>query len=171
MLGSWAYVRAHQAELDGMAAAIIFDSGDGRMKGYSLSGRKDILAAVREALKPVSSLNVQELASDVDARSDNLDFLLEGVPTLVAVQDPVDYILHYHAASDTFDKVNIAELKRHVAAAAVTAYALADREQLLGTRQSRAEVEQLLKETGLDQNMKLEGFWPMWDKGNRGHEP
>ena len=50
MLGSAAYARAHRNELDAMDAAIIFDSGIGRVTGYSLSGRKDVADFVKEAL-------------------------------------------------------------------------------------------------------------------------
>jgi carboxypeptidase Q len=170
MLGSWAYAKTHRAELDRMIAAIIFDSGIGAVTGYSLS-RKDILPAVRDALEPVQSLGVKEFTVDTDIDTDNFDFLLEGVPTLVANQEPANYMLNYHAASDTFDKVNISELKRHAAIAAVTAYALADRQDRIGPRQSRAQIEQLVKESGLDQNMKAEDMWPLWEKGDRGRQP
>jgi len=67
--------------------------------------------------------------------------------------------------------VDIDELKRHVAIAAVTAYALADAQQRIGPRQSRAVIEQLMKDTDLGQEMKLEGFWPAWEKGERGRQP
>ena len=63
MLGSWAYARAHRAELDRMVAAVIFDNGNGRVTGYSLEGRKDVLAAVRDALAPIESLGVKEFTT------------------------------------------------------------------------------------------------------------
>ena len=47
MLGSRAYVEAHETDLDNMDAAVIFDAGDGPITGFSLGGRKDMLAAVR----------------------------------------------------------------------------------------------------------------------------
>jgi carboxypeptidase Q len=169
MLGSWAYARAHRPELDHMTAAVIFDSGNGAVTGYSLGGRKDLLPTVREALEPVKSLGVKDFTFDIETGSDDFDFLLEGVPTLVANQAPANYMLNYHAASDTFDKVDIAELKRHVAIAAVTAYALADREQRIGPRQSRAEVDQLLKDDGLDRKAAMK--WSLWQKGERGRQP
>lgn len=168
LLGSWAYARSHRAELDRMIAAIIFDAGTGRVTGYSLGGRKDILPAVREALEPVASLGVNDFTLDADSGTDNLDFLLEGVPTLVANQEPANYMLNYHAASDTYDKVDFDALKRHVAIAAITAYALADREERIGPRQSRAEVEQLMKDTALDADLKRQEMWPQWEKGERG---
>jgi len=171
LLGSAAYAHAHQAELDHMIAAIIFDSGNGKVTGYALGGRKDIVAPVRAALEPIASLGVKDLTLDAGMDTDNFDFLLAGVPTLVGNQDPANYMLNYHAASDTFDKVDIAELKRHAAVAAVTAFALADAEQRIGPRLSRAETEQLLEETGLDKEMKETGFWPLWEKGVRGRAP
>jgi Zn-dependent M28 family amino/carboxypeptidase len=170
MLGSWAYAKAHRAELDRMIAAIVFDSGIGAVTGYSLS-RKDILPGVRDALQPVQSLGVKELTVEADIDTDNFDFLLEGVPTLVGSQEPANYMLNYHASSDTYDKVDITQLKRHVAIGASTAYALADRRDRIGRRQSRAEIEQWMKETGLDENMKAEGMWPLWEKGDRGRQP
>ena len=103
--------------------------------------------------------------------TDNFDFLIEGVPTLVANQEPANYMLNYHAASDTFDKVDITELKRHVAIAAITAFALADNPTRIGARQSRKELEQMFHETGLDQQMKDAGFWKYWQSSERGRQP
>jgi carboxypeptidase Q len=171
LLGSAAYAHAHRAELDNMIAAIIFDSGIGKVTGYALGGRKDIVEPVRAALEPIASLGVKDFTMDAGMDTDNFDFLVEGVPTLVANQDPANYMLNYHAASDTFDKVDIAELKRHSGIAAVTAFAVADAEQRIGPRQSRAEIEQLLRDSGLDKEMQEAGFWPLWEKSVRGREP
>ena len=171
LLGSAAYAHAHRAELDNMVAAIIFDSGIGKVTGYALGGRKDIVAPVRSALEPVAALGVKDFTLDAGMDTDNFDFLIEGVPTLVANQDPANYMLNYHASSDTFDKVDVAELKRHVAIAAVTAFALADAPERIGPRRSRAEIEQLMRETGLDKDMQEAGFWPLWEKSVRGRLP
>jgi carboxypeptidase Q len=171
MLGSWAYARAHRAELDRMIAAVIFDAGTGAAIGYSLSGRQDVLAAVNEVLEPLNSLGAKKITIDADGGTDNLDFLLEGVPTLVANQEPANYMLNYHAASDTYDKVDFSNLKRNVAIAAITVFALADGPGRIGPRQSRAEIEQLMKVTGLDRDLKNQGMWPLWEKGERGRQP
>jgi carboxypeptidase Q len=171
MLGSWAYTRAHRAELDRMIAAVIFDAGSGAATGYSVGGRHDTLAAVNEVLKPLDSLDANKFTFDADSGTDNLDFLLEGVPTLVANQEPANYMLNYHASSDTYDKVDFANLKRNVAIAAITAFALADAPNRIGPRQSRAEIEQLMKITGLDADLKNQGMWPLWEKGERGRQP
>src|SRR5271168_2987767 len=154
MLGSWAYVKAHDAELDKIRAVIIFDSGVGRVTGYSLGGRHDMEDPVREVLKPLAAWDVDRHTPDADIGTDNFDFLLQGVPTLVANQEVANYLQNYHAASDTLDKVDIRELKLNTVLAAVTAWGLADRIEPIGKRQSRAELEFLMKETGLDKELQ-----------------
>jgi carboxypeptidase Q len=171
MLGSAAYAHAHRAELDRMIAAVIFDSGVGRIIGYSLGGRKDIEPAVREALQPLHTFTPLDFTFDAGMDTDNFDFILEGVPTLEANQEPANYMLNYHAASDTYDKVDFKELKRSVAVAAITAFALADRPERIGPRQSRPQIEQLFQQTGLDKELKQAGFWPLWEKSERGRQP
>jgi hypothetical protein len=171
MVGSRAYVEAHRAELDRTIAAIVFDSGSGIVTGYSVPGRKDMIPALRDALVPLKPLGVNNLTDDAAIETDNFDFLLEGVPTLLPNQEIANYLPNYHSPTDTFGKVNIANLKKQTAIAAITAYALADDPQRIAARQSRAEIEQLLQDTGLDRQMKLEGFWPEWQTGKRGRMP
>ncbi len=167
-LGSWAYVRTHRAEMDRTVAAVVYDEGIGRVTGYSLGGRRDVEAGVREILKPIESWGSNRHTTDAFIGTDNLDFLLEGVPTLVANQEEANYLPNYHASSDTFDKVDIRELKLHAALAAVTVFGIAENSERLGKRQSRAEIEALLKETALDKQMQALGLWPMWEQGQRG---
>jgi carboxypeptidase Q len=171
LLGSWGYVRAHRAELDKYRGVVIFDAGVGRVTGYSLGGRHDIAAAVQEILKPFAGWGADNQTLDAPSGTDNLDFLLEGVPTLVANQEVGNYLQNYHAASDTFDKVDIRELKLNTVLAAVTAWGIADRLEPIGNRQSRAEIEALLKATGLDKELQDTGMWKDFQSGARGRQP
>jgi carboxypeptidase Q len=170
-IGSFEYVRAHRAELDKIRAMITFDAGVGRVTGYSLGGRRDIEAGVREVLRPLESWGANNHTFDASFGTDNFDFLLEGVPTLVANQEEANYLSNYHAASDTLDKVDMRELKLHTVMAALTAWGIADRLEPLGKRLSRAELDILVKETGLDQQLKLLGYWDAWQSGARGRKP
>ena len=170
-IGSYEYVKAHRAELDKIRAMITFDAGIGRVTGYSLGGRRDIEAGVREVLKPLESWGANDHTVDASFGTDNLDFLLEGVPNLVANQEEANYLPNYHAASDTLDKVDIRELKLHTALAALTAWGIADRTEPLGKRLTRAELDALVKETGLDRQMKALGYWDAWQTGARGRKP
>ena len=170
MFGSWQYVRAHRPEMDKTRAVIVYDSGVGRVRGYSLTGRGDIENGIRDVLKPLDSWDVTHHTLEGDIGTDNWDFALEGVPTFVAGQDEANYLPNYHAASDTFDKVDLRELKINTALAAVTAWGIADRGEPIGKRLSRQEVEALLRETKLDERMKQLGYWESWQNGTRGRE-
>jgi carboxypeptidase Q len=170
-IGSYEYVKAHRAELDKIRAMITYDSGIGRVTGYSLGGRRDIEGGVREVLKPLEAWGANNHTYDASFGTDNFDFMLEGVPTLVANQEEANYLPNYHAASDTLDKVDMRELKLHTVIAALTAWGIADRAEPLGKRLSRAELDVLVKETGLDQQLKALGYWDAWQSGTRGRKP
>jgi carboxypeptidase Q len=171
LYGSWAYVKEHRAEMDKYRGVVIFDSGVGRVTGYSLGGRRDIEPAVREILKPFAGWGVDDHSYDASWGTDHFDFLLEGVPNLVANQEVANYLQNYHAASDTFDKVDIRELKLNTVLAAVTTWGIADRAEPIGPRYSRAQIEILMKESGLDQELKTLGMWADWESGARGRKP
>src|SRR6266403_3087158 len=96
-VGSFEYVKAHRTELDKIRAMITYDSGIGRVTGYSLGGRRDIEAGVREVLKTLESWGANNHTYDASFGTDNFDFMLEGVPTLVANQEEANYLPNYHA--------------------------------------------------------------------------
>jgi Iap family predicted aminopeptidase len=172
MLGSWAYARAHRgADLDRVVAYMNFDGGVGRVTGYSTGGREELVAELEEILRPVGSWGMNQHTTDATSGSDHVDFLLEGVPTLDVGQEEGNYIVNYHASSDTLDKVDFLALKIQTAYAAVTMMGIANREQRFAPRKSRAEVEALIRKTGFDTYMKRNGMWPQWEKGERGRQP
>jgi hypothetical protein len=169
--GSQAFAHAHRAELDRMVAGIFIDCGAGHVTGYSLEGRNDLLAAVGQTLEPLRSIGAMTYTLDAPADPDNLDFELEGIPTLVTNRNVASDKSSDRPGPESVDGVNRAELKRSVAIAAVAAYALADASARLGHRQTRAEVEQLLRNSGLEQILKNDGGWTAWENGGRGRQP
>jgi carboxypeptidase Q len=171
MIGSWGYVREHRAELDKYRGVVVFDSGVGRVTGYSLGGRADLEPGINEILKPFAGWGVNHHTLDAEWGTDHFDFMLEGVPTLVANQEIANYLPNYHAASDTFDKVDIRELKLNAVLAAVTTWGIADRTEPLGPRLNRAEMEKLVKQTGLEEQLKIQGYWDVWQSGARVRQP
>ena len=168
MWGSAGYVRRHAAELDHHRAVVIFDGGSGRISGFFLNGREDLRQPLNEALNAVTGLNASVHTIDGIDGTDNFDFLLSGVPNLVANEDPISYLPEYHAESDVFDVVNGREAKAGVAIASAVVWGLAETSALPLKRQSRAEVENLLKETKLDEQMKVLGQWQYWVTKKRG---
>jgi hypothetical protein len=168
MWGSAGYVAKHRAELSNHVAVVIFDTGSGHTSGFYLNGRDELRKPVNGALSAVAGLGATEHVMDALDGTDNFDFLLSGVPNLVAIQDPAPYLPDYHAESDTFDRSNLKEQKATEAVAAALAYGLAEMAERPASRQSRQEVEQLIERTKLDQQMKLFGQWEPWQTGKRG---
>jgi hypothetical protein len=169
--GSFAEVRQHRGELDRVKAQVIFDIGSGRTTGFSLGGRADLQPAVDAALAPASARGPFTQTTDAFIGTDNYDYLVEGVPTLVANQDGRPYLPDYHAESDTFDKVDQEQLKANTAVAAALTWGLAELPAAPAPRQSRAEVEALVRATGLVEQMKLFGLWEPFVRGERGRAP
>jgi hypothetical protein len=63
------------------------------------------------------------------------------------------------------------ELKLNTVIAALTAWGIADRAEPIGKRLTRAELDALVKQTGLDEQMKVLGYWEQWQSGARGRRP
>jgi carboxypeptidase Q len=169
-VGSHHYAVAHRTELDKIAGVVIFDSGIGRVTGFSLGGRRDVFNAAAALVAPLKSLDAAKLTTDADWGTDNFDFLLEGVPTFVANQKEANYLLNYHAMSDTFDKVDLVELKTHVVEASVLTIGLANAPDAPGPRLHHAEIEKTLYETHLADQLKTFGMWSDWESGKRGRK-
>jgi Peptidase family M28 len=171
MTGPWAYLKGHGNELDHVPAAILFEAAANPLNRFLLNGRRDIEVGVQEALKPIESMSVTNLGFDAPFDAESLDFLLQGVPIVVASGATGLTPEVARDRSNSPDKINIEDLKRNTAIAAVTAFGVAERAEPVGRRQSRAEIELLLKTTGLDEQMKNAGLWPLWESGKRGRLP
>jgi carboxypeptidase Q len=168
LIGSRMYVVDHRNELEKAAGVVIFDSGTGKVTGFSTGGRKDTIAAAQDMLAPLEQFGATSLTPSAESGTDHFDFMLEGVPTFVADQEEANYLVNYHATSDTYDKVDFPQLKKHVAEAAVLSFALASSVEHVGPRLDRAQIEQTLHETRLDDELKAMGMWDDWVNGKRG---
>ncbi len=170
LLGSRAYSRAHRPELDKAAGVIIYDSGTGKTTGFSDGGRKDLVDTAKRLIAPLQQFGVVDMKTDMEWGTDHFDFMLEGVPTFVADQEEANYLENYHAISDTFDKVDFAQLKKDVAEAAEFSFALANLPERIGPRFTRAQIEQSLRETHSDEMLKANGLWDAWESGELGRQ-
>jgi carboxypeptidase Q len=170
LLGSRAYALAHRSELDKAAGVIIYDSGTGKTTGFADGGRKDVLDTARRLIAPLKQFGVTEVKTDMEWGTDHFDFMLEGVPTFVADQDEANYLENYHAVSDTYDKVDFAQLKKHVAEAAAFSFELANLPEKIGPRFDRTQINQSIRETHSEEMLKNAGLWDDWQSGRLGRE-
>jgi len=168
LLGSRAYSTAHRPELDKAAGVVIWDSGTGKTTGFASGGRQDVLATARHLIVPLRQLGLTELKTDMEWGTDHFDFMLEGVPSFVADQDEANYLENYHAVSDTYDKVDFAQLKKDVAEAAVFSFGLANLPEKIGPRLSHAQIEQSIRDTHSEEMFKASGTWDAWQSGRIG---
>ena len=170
LLGSRAYSREHRPELDKAAGVVIYDSGIGKTTGYSDGGRKDVLDTAKRLIAPLQQFGVTEMKTDMEWGTDHFDFMLEGVPTFVADQEEANYLENYHAVSDTYDKVDFTQLKKHVAEAAEFSFALASLPDKIGPRFTRPQIEESIRETHSDEMFKANGLWEAWESGRLGRQ-
>lgn len=170
LLGSRAYAFNHRAELDRAAGVIIYDSGTGKTTGFSVGGRADIVPAARQLIAPLGQFDVKEIKTDMEWGTDHFDFMLEGVPTFVADQQEANYLENYHAVSDTYDKVDFAQLKKHVAEAALLSLELANVDQKIGPRLTHDQIEQTMRDSHSVEMLKANGIWDDWVNGRRGRQ-
>jgi len=168
LIGSRMYAVAHRDELDKAAGVVVYDGGTGKTTSFSTGGRKDLVASAQPLVAPLEQFGANKLIPTAESGTDHFDFMLEGVPTFVAEQEEANYLVNYHAVSDTYDKVDFAQLKKHVAEATALSFALADAPGRVGPRLDRAQIEQTLHETHMDDELKAMGMWDEWANGMRG---
>ena len=168
LFGSEAYVLQHAAEMAGHVAMITFDTGSGHTTGFYLNGRGDLRQPIDQALATVPGLGAADDSREAIDGTDNFDFLLSGVPNLIARQEWAPYLPNYHAETDVYEAVNVREARRNAALAAVLVWGLAEDPARPAPRQSRAEVEKLLRDMRLDEQMKSFDQWDDWAAGKRG---
>ena len=152
------------------AGVIVYDAGTGKTTGFSSGGRSDVDETAKQIIEPLRQFGVTELKNDMEWGTDHFDFMLEGVPTFVADQEEANYLVNYHAVSDTYDKVDFPQLKKHVAEAAEFAFSLANLPEKIGPRFTRAQIEQSIHETHSDELFKAFGLWDAWESGNLGRQ-
>jgi hypothetical protein len=166
--GSRSYVTRHRNELDGFVAYLNIDGGIGSVNGFAVAGRPEVLTAIEEVMAPLEEWGVTEHLLDTYGGSDHVDFLLEGIPILDANQPVANYLANYHASSDTLDKVSLRDLRLNAAVMATAILGISEREERVGSRLSRAEVEALVQDTGFASYLEEEGIWEEFLAGTRG---
>ena len=160
MIGSIAYVRRHQDEMDRTVAALIMDIGAGRPLGWFSMGRTDLDEEIRELMKPLDRFGVSAIEHSAFAATDNAPFMAEGVPNLIMLQDDAPYFPVHHTAADTFDKANPRDYSIAVATLAATTFMIADNPKRFGRRLTRDEVKKMAADTKVAEQWRAAGIWP-----------
>ncbi len=132
LFGSKAYVQAHKDELPKTTAALVHDTGTGKVVGVSLSGRPALKPIMEAELATLKELGVKDVTpGGLFGGSDHASFEQGGVPGFLFVQDPAEYRLTHHSQSDTLDKAREPDLIQGAQVMAVAAVRIANLPSLL----------------------------------------
>jgi Zn-dependent M28 family amino/carboxypeptidase len=165
--GSLGYTLSHAAELDSHVMAGSVDIGCGRITGFFTGGRPDVASLMDRLLAPMAGRGPFAQVDVPVVGTDNLDFMLQGVPNLIANHEPAQYGPSYHARSDTREQCEPRQLRLNAAILAAVTWALANDDAVL-PRQTRDDLERLMEKTDLDDQLKIMGMWGDWLDGTRG---
>ena len=154
-LGSRAYVKAHEAELDRLKAVLIMDSGAQSPKGFQIQGRADLESSLAQTLVPLRSFGAAGLSLEASFDQDHAPFVVVGVPAFSLWVEEGEYDTHHHTVIDTFDKVDPRMLAVDTAVMAIAAYALADAPQPPGRRLAENEAAELMQRTGVASTRRM----------------
>jgi len=129
--GSRAYVAAHRDELPRISAALIHDTGTGRVISISLMRNYQLEETMTSVMAPLHSLGLLELSERFMGGSDHASFEEAGVPGFFCIQDPAEYFQTHHTQADTFDQAHEADLVEGAQVMAAVAYNIAQLPELL----------------------------------------
>jgi hypothetical protein len=168
--GSYGYTLAHAAELNRHVMASSYDIGTGRITGFFTGGRAELIPVLDRALAPVAGLGPFTHLDIPIVGTDNYDFMMQGVPNLVANQESANYGPNYHARSDEFGRADLRQLRLNAAIAAATTWGFATLDFSL-PRGSALQVDSLVRNTDLGDQMKSFNVYEAWAAGKRGLRP
>jgi hypothetical protein len=168
--GSYGYTLSHATELDRHVMASSYDIGTGRITGFFTGGRPELVPILERALLAVEGLGPFTQVNVPIVGTDNYDFMMQGVPNLVANQESANYGPNYHARSDEYDKVDLRQLRLNAAIAAAVTYGFAIDDVALA-RQTAGQVDSLVRNTDLADQMKAFNVYDAWVAGRRGRRP
>ena len=98
-LGSYAYVRHHEQALDNHVMAIAIDLGTGAISSFFTNGRPAMETVINRLLQPMAGVGPWQMTDALATGTDTFDFMLQGVATVVPLQDAANYPSNYHAES------------------------------------------------------------------------
>ncbi|MFM7151555.1 MAG: M20/M25/M40 family metallo-hydrolase, partial [Gemmataceae bacterium] len=129
--GSRAFVQKHKEDLARTSAALIHDTGTGRVKGVGTGGFPIHTSILERELGILKELGVTDFNTPSVGGSDHQSFTRVGVPGLMMVQDMSTYTYTHHTEIDTLDAAIESNLLQGAQTMAITAMRIANLNSLL----------------------------------------
>lgn len=167
LLGSFAYVNQHKAEMPNYVAMLTLDDGQGPVTSLDMGGHADLIPAMQQFTSAIGAFGNLRVGDQASFDTDTGPFILQGLPGINLGQDSPEYRYTHHSNADTFDKVKTETLDQDSAVLALSAFWIADRPERLTTPWPPEQTARMLVEQHQDALLKAFGLWPF---GNLGSE-
>ena len=139
IFGSSAYVKAHfgspsapGAEHAKFSSYFNLDNGTGKIRGVYCQGNTAIMPIFAEWLKPFADLGATTVTARNTGGTDHLPFNSAGLPGFQFIQDTIEYDARtHHSNMDTFDRVQLDDMKQAATVLAAFLYNAAMRDDKL----------------------------------------
>lgn len=131
--GSRKYIERHEKDMDKHSAAIVHDTGTGKVQGFGVLGRESCKKILDEELNTLKELDGWQglTMGGLRGGTDHWSYHQKGVPGFSVNQDRDEYTLTHHSQSDTFDKAKEPNLIQGAQVMAVTAMRIANLPEML----------------------------------------
>jgi Zn-dependent M28 family amino/carboxypeptidase len=132
LLGSRAYVQAHDGEMRKVSGVFVLDTGTGRVRGIGTEGNERVIPIFQSLLAPFKEMGVLWVNPRIQIGTDHISFKSKGVPGFAFFQDAIEYRdKTHHTQTDTFDKILPDDMTQAATVMAATAYNVAQLPGLL----------------------------------------
>lgn len=141
LLGSFGYVKKHFGDPADMrllpgqknvSAYFNLDNGSGRIRGIYLQNNEAVRPVFSSWLQPFADLGATGITGSNTGSTDHMAFDAVGIPAFQFIQDPLEYETRtHHTNMDTYDHLEMEDLKQSAAIVAAFVYNTAMRDGLL----------------------------------------
>jgi hypothetical protein len=131
LIGSRNYVEQHKDEMKKVSAALVHDTGTGRVYGIGAGGRPAVQAIFERELSTLLSLGLNDFRRPSMGGSDHMSFDRAVVPGLMFVQEPAGYFLSHHTEADSLDLLREDDVIQGAQVMSVAAMRIANLDEML----------------------------------------
>jgi len=149
LIGSYGYVKKHygnaetgdiKPEQAKVSAYFNLDNGSGKIRGIYAQGNAQAKPIFEQWLTPFHDLGAQTVTMSNTGSTDHLSFDWVGIPGFQFIQDPLDYESKtHHTNMDTYEYLQIDDLKQAAAIVASFVYQAANRPDMLPRKPVKKE--------------------------------
>jgi hypothetical protein len=140
LYGSRGYIQKYVADRqsfekkeqwDKISAYYNIDNGSGKIRGINLQGIQALAPIFAAWFEPFHDLGASTISLRSVGSTDHVAFNAVGVPGFQFIQDPIDYNVGYHTNMDTYERLQMDDLKQIAAIVASVVAHTANRDEKL----------------------------------------